>query len=82
MALFSLGCATEAVVAPPEAQEADAGARPRTRRYFVAAEIMAWDYAPSGENLITGEPFSEAEEIFTEPGEGRIGRVYLKALYR
>jgi FtsP/CotA-like multicopper oxidase with cupredoxin domain len=82
LALFSLGCAAEAVVAPPESQEADAGARPRTRRYFVAAEIMAWNYAPSGENLITGEPFTEAEEIFTEPGEGRIGRVYLKALYR
>jgi FtsP/CotA-like multicopper oxidase with cupredoxin domain len=81
-ALFCLGCAPDAVVAPGQPSGADAGARPRTRRYFVAAEVATWDYAPSGENLITGDPFSEAEEIFTEPGEGRIGRVYLKALYR
>ena len=81
-ALFCMGCAAEAVVAPGEPEGAGAGARPRTRRYFVAAEVVTWNYAPSGQNLISGEPFSQQEEIFTEPDEGRIGRVYLKALYR
>jgi FtsP/CotA-like multicopper oxidase with cupredoxin domain len=53
-----------------------------TRTYYVAADEVAWDYAPSGINQITGEPFGEEENVFVAGGRDRIGKVYLKALYR
>ena len=60
-----------------------AGAVPAaTRTYYIAADEVAWDYAPSGINQITGEPFGEEENIFVASGRDRIGKVYLKALYR
>ena len=31
----------------------------KTRTYFIAADEVQWDYAPSGTNLITGEPFDD-----------------------
>jgi manganese oxidase len=54
----------------------------RTRWYYVGADEVRWDYAPSGHDLITGAPFSEAAEVFVERGPDRIGREYIKALYR
>ena len=53
-----------------------------TRHYYIAADEVAWDYAPSGINQITGEPFGEEENVFVAGRRDRIGRVYLKALYR
>ena len=53
-----------------------------TRTYYIAADEVAWDYAPSGINQITGEPFGEMENVFVQQGPRRIGRVYVKALYR
>jgi hypothetical protein len=41
-----------------------------------------WDYAPSGRNQITGQPFGEQENVFVQRGPNRIGKVYTKALYR
>jgi manganese oxidase len=29
-----------------------------TRKYFIAAEDVTWDYAPSGQNLLTGAPLA------------------------
>ena len=54
----------------------------QTRHYYIAADEVAWDYAPSGLNQITGEPFAEEENVFVAGGRDRIGKVYLKALYR
>lgn len=54
----------------------------RTRRYYIAADDVPWDYAPTGHDVITGEPFSEAAEVFVERAPDRIGREYIKALYR
>ncbi len=53
-----------------------------TRTYYIAADEVAWDYAPSGINHISGEPFGEDENVFVASGRDRIGRVYRKALYR
>jgi FtsP/CotA-like multicopper oxidase with cupredoxin domain len=53
-----------------------------TRTYYIAAEEVAWDYAPSGRNLITDQPFTEAEQVFVKRGPHRIGHVYRKAVYR
>ena len=54
----------------------------KTRHYYIAADMVDWDYAPSGKNQITGEPFDDAANVFVGAGPGRIGRVYRKALYR
>jgi FtsP/CotA-like multicopper oxidase with cupredoxin domain len=52
------------------------------RTYYIAADEVAWDYAPTGINQITGAPFGERENVFVGNGPDRIGRVYIKALYR
>ncbi|HNP70422.1 MAG TPA: multicopper oxidase domain-containing protein [Kouleothrix sp.] len=54
----------------------------QTRHYYIAADVVQWDYAPSGKNLITGQPFDDAANVFVQPGPNRVGRVYRKALYR
>jgi len=54
----------------------------QTRPYYIAADELAWDYAPSGINQITGEPFGEEENVFVASGRNRIGKIYRKALYR
>jgi manganese oxidase len=54
----------------------------KTRTYYVAAEELNWDYAPSGRDEAMGHPFDELEKGYTEPGPHHIGRVYKKALYR
>src|SRR4029077_2671175 len=54
----------------------------KTRTYYVAAEEMNWDYAPSGRDETMGHPFDEVAKGYTEPGPHHIGRVYKKALYR
>lgn len=61
----------------------EAAAAPSVKRtYYIAADEVAWDYAPSGINQITGEPFGDEENVFVANGPDRIGKVYVKALYR
>ena len=55
---------------------------PRTHTYYVAADEVTWDYAPSGINQITGQPFDEVERTYVEAGPHSVGKVTLKALYR
>ena len=55
---------------------------PVTRAYFIAADEVEWDYAPSGTNLAEGRPFNADEKAFMEPGPTVIGRKVKKALYR
>lgn len=62
------------------ARETSAPAASRT--YFVAAEEVVWDYAPSGADGITGKPFEGFALYTTTPGHHRIGRTYRKAIYR
>jgi FtsP/CotA-like multicopper oxidase with cupredoxin domain len=53
------------------------------RTYFIEADAIVWDYAPSyPENPITGKPFTGAEEVFVMQKDERIGRKYYKAVYR
>lgn len=53
-----------------------------TRTFYIAATEMAWDYAPSGMNMITNMPFDDVANTWMQNGPQRIGRVYKKALYR
>ncbi|RXN25751.1 hephaestin 1 [Labeo rohita] len=56
----------------------------KERRFYIAAEEMIWDYAPSGMNYMTNEnltkPDSDSESYFSRDG-GKLGGKYLKARY-
>lgn len=52
-----------------------------TRTYYVGAVEEEWDYAPQGEDLTMGHPFTPDEQVWVESGPTRIGRRYLKARY-
>ncbi|HSJ65198.1 MAG TPA: multicopper oxidase domain-containing protein [Gemmatimonadaceae bacterium] len=69
-----------------------AAAQPgRVHTYYVAADEVAWDYAPSGHDMLTGTAFDTLTErprpgtslyINVRSGTGWVGRKYKKALYR
>ncbi len=52
------------------------------RTYYIAADEVAWNYAPEGYNVVTGEPFSEETAFRTARGDYQIGTEYKKAIYR
>jgi manganese oxidase len=64
------------------ADEGGASASPQIRTYYIAVDEVAWDYAPSDTNQITGRPFTDEENTWIKSGPERIGKVCLKALYR
>jgi hephaestin len=53
-----------------------------TRIYYIAADDVEWDYAPSGKNRITGGPFEGDAAFFATPSPMGLGRVYKKTVYR
>ena len=53
----------------------------KTRTYYVAADEVQWDYAPSGRHEAMGMEFDDIGKAFTQSGPHRIGRVYKKAVY-
>lgn len=55
---------------------------PITRTYYIAADEVEWDYAPTGTHLIEARPFNKDEKLFMEPGPTLIGRRLKKSLYR
>src|SRR5215510_11428059 len=50
--------------------------------YYVAADEVDWNFAPTGTDKMMGMPFMGDGKMFTERGPHRIGTVYRKALYR
>ena len=50
--------------------------------YYIAADHVAWDYAPDGRNDITGEPFDDVAGVFTAPGPTGSGPPTSSPLYR
>ena len=54
----------------------------KVRTYYVAADELDWDYAPSGIDQMMGMPFEGMAKFFMEHGPHRIGHVYKKAIYR
>jgi manganese oxidase len=71
---------TQAVAATAAPTAAPAAGKNRT--YYVAADPVTWDYAPAGRNRITGEDFTEDEEVFVGAGPDRNGSKYAKCIYR
>src|SRR4051812_5367871 len=62
--------------------ESDAPLTGETRTYYIAAERVAWDYAPSGLDGITGRPFDATASLYLTRGPRRVGKIHDKALYR
>jgi FtsP/CotA-like multicopper oxidase with cupredoxin domain len=60
---------------------ASAGVGPQTRAYYISADEVAWNYVPSGKNMITGKQFDETANTFLESGPDRIGSTYTKCVY-
>ena len=69
--------------------------RAKVRTHYIAADEVAWDYLPEGENLcpdsrVDDGGASEGEhdgfipevELYTEQGHHRVGSTYIKAHYR
>ncbi|HJT47874.1 MAG TPA: multicopper oxidase domain-containing protein [Nitrososphaeraceae archaeon] len=54
----------------------------KTRTYYIAADEVVWNYAPTGINKITGKPFDDNAKEYVQSGPNRIGGMYLKSLYR
>ncbi|KAM5292843.1 ceruloplasmin [Ctenodactylus gundi] len=55
------------------------------RHYYIAAEEIIWNYAPSGRDIFTKENLTAAEsdsKVFFEQGATRIGGSYKKLVYR
>ncbi len=58
-------------------------AEANVQEYWLKAEQIYWDYAPSYPiNEMTGENLNEDELVFTEKADDRIGRIYQKAVFR
>ena len=54
----------------------------KTRTYYIAADEVQWNYAPSGRDEAMGMPFDDVARAFAEISANHIGRVYKKAIYR
>ena len=67
---------------PAESAPEAAASTPQTRTYFIAADDVVWDYAPSGTNRITGKPFEGFETFVMAPSPVALGRVYKKTVFR
>ncbi|KAJ7997531.1 hypothetical protein DPEC_G00229980 [Dallia pectoralis] len=55
------------------------------RKYYLAAETVTWDYAPTGVDTHTNLSLTLPEsssEVFFGTVDGRLGGVYLKGVYR
>jgi len=63
-------------------QPSQTGSESKLRTYYVAADEVEWDYAPSGMDKMMGMKFEGWGEMFTKGGPHGIGRVYRKAVYR
>jgi manganese oxidase len=63
-------------------QQAAGLTAPMTRTYYIAADEVLWNYAPSGMNKISGKPFAGVERVYTQRAPNHIGPIYRKAVYR
>jgi len=86
IAAIALGACSHAIgsgdTAPSTTAAPTTGCGRKTRTYYIAADRVAWDYAPRGHNLITGKPWGDVEKTYVQSGPDRIGKVYEKSLYR
>ncbi|NRA62791.1 MAG: multicopper oxidase domain-containing protein, partial [Psychrobium sp.] len=51
------------------------------RVYYVAAQEMEWDYAPTHHNLMMNMPLTADQQLFVKTTDTTIGSKYKKAMY-
>jgi hypothetical protein len=54
----------------------------KVRTYYVAADEIEWNYAPSGKDQMMGMPFEGLSKYYAEAGPHRLGRIVRKAIFR
>jgi hypothetical protein len=77
--LFVLALVVCGFLLPLAAQQKTPG---KVRQYYIAADELDWDYAPSGIDQMMGMPFEGVAKSYMEHGPHRIGHIYKKAIYR
>ncbi len=80
-ALVLAGCQSGQGASSTSAQPGPA-AQGVTRTYYVSADDVVWDYAPSGLNRIEGGPFVGDAAFVAAPSPVGLGRVYKKTIFR
>ena len=53
-----------------------------TRTYYIAADEVVWNFAPSGIDQIRAKPFDDFQAYWTVPGKHKLGTEVKKAIYR
>lgn len=81
VALFFVGLALASTRAT-QAQPSTVAHSGKTRTYYVAADEVEWNYAPSGRDEAMGMDFDPIAKGFAESGPHQIGRINKKAIYR
>jgi FtsP/CotA-like multicopper oxidase with cupredoxin domain len=81
-ALVFVAGAVYVPAAAGQANDERAAGGGKVRTYYVAADELDWDYAPSGIDQMMNTPFEGMAKFFMEHGPHRIGHVYKKAIYR
>jgi len=77
---FLISLIAMTIMLVPAASMAKNSKHSNIREYWIAADEVLWDYAPSFPiNLMTDEEFTPEQRVFVENG---IGRFYIKSLYR
>lgn len=67
---------------------APSGSTGQTRRYYIAADEVTWDYVPGGMDAIAGKPFKAVGFFMSGPNPGAkpvekpVPTSYVKTLYR
>ena len=80
LSVVSAGCSqAPAMTTSGTAQAAGA---PAIHTYYIAADEVTWDFAPSNTNGVSGKPFGDEERPWVGQGPHKIGKVFKKALYR
>ena len=69
--MAGLFCAATAI--PGLDAQTSPAAPGKTRTYYVAADEVNWDYAPSGHDEAMGMDFDAVARGYTEPGPHQIG---------
>jgi FtsP/CotA-like multicopper oxidase with cupredoxin domain len=77
--LVAASVLTASVLVPLTPTSAVAAAQVRT--YFIAADPVDWNYAPTANNLV-GPQFDALAPVYLESGPDRIGKINRKSLYR
>ncbi|MBV9055266.1 MAG: multicopper oxidase domain-containing protein, partial [Candidatus Eremiobacteraeota bacterium] len=54
----------------------------QVRTYYIAADEVTWNYAPTGVDQVTGKPFDAMERPYAVQDAHHIGSAYRKAIYR